>query len=412
MKKKLVEFVNTSLEIDGKQIIKNISFAVNDDEIIALIGKSGSGKSTILKLLSKIISPTQGEVRYYSDISNQKISMVFQNFALFPWLNVEENISTVLEARNIAEDKIRHKTASIIDMIGLSGYEKAYPKELSGGMKQRVGIARALAVEPEIMIMDEPFSALDVLTANTLKSDLIDIWKDSQIPLKSILIVTHNIEESVLLADRVIVLSSSPGSIVADIDIELNRPRSAKDIHFENYTEQLYSYFIAGNSSAGSSAINVDLYYKVPYFSSFYGLLECLSGELGSALLGELEDKCDLNTSEILSATNFLAILKFISIQDNKVSLTPAGKMLTESDIKQRKKIFAEHLNKNLPIIPYICDVLSSKPERRAPKERFMTLLEDRLSKKDAQEALKAITHWGRYSGLFFYNSHTAEYYN
>jgi NitT/TauT family transport system ATP-binding protein len=413
MKKKLLEFDSVSFEPDQKKILNNINFCINDDEIIALVGKSGSGKSTILKLIVQIIKPTKGEVRYFNGIDSSKIAMVFQNFALFPWLSVEENISTVLEARNIAEDKINYKTASVIEMIGLSGYEKAYPKELSGGMKQRVGIARALAVEPEIMIMDEPFSALDVLTANTLKSDLIDIWRDTKIPLKSILIVTHNIEEAVSMADKVIVLSSSPGSIIAEIEIDIDRPRSPKDIYFDKYVEQLYGYFISSEQGKSAQGFRVvDLYYKVPYFSSFIGLLNCIGGETGGTLLSDLEEKSDLNTSQILSVTAFLEILKFIVIKDNLVVLTPAGKMITEADIKQRKKIFAEHLIKHLPIISYICDVLRSKAERRAPRERFITLLEDRLSKKDAQEALKAITHWGRYTGLFFYNSHTGQYYN
>lgn len=412
MKNKLLEFAGVGLQIADKEIIRDINFEINQDEIVAMIGKSGSGKSTILKLVLQIIKQTQGQVSYHNGITGDKISMVFQNFALFPWLTVEENIQTVLEARGMSKDQIARKTASVIELIGLSGYEEAYPKELSGGMKQRVGIARALVVEPEIMIMDEPFSALDVLTSNTLKNDLIDIWRDSQIPLQSILIVTHNIEEAVMLADRVIVLSSSPGSIVAEIEIELERPRSSKDEYFNGYVDKLYSYFTSLQGSADyQKPTHVDIYYKVPYFSSFYGLLECVQNEAGKISLSDLDDKCDLNTGEIISATSFLEVLKFISLKDNIVALTQGGHDLVESSIQQRKRIFAEHLMKNLPIIAYICNILKSKRHKNAPKERFLSLLEDRLMPQEAQQTLRAVTHWGRYAELFFYDSRTGLYY-
>ncbi len=411
MKNKLLEFSSVCLKFNTP-IIEDINFTLNSDEIIALIGKSGSGKSTILRLVSKLIEPTTGQVNYFGDLEREKISMVFQNFALFPWLTVEENIAIGLEARGINASTIKSKCQNVIELIGLSGYEDAYPKELSGGMKQRVGIARSLLVEPEIMLMDEPFSALDVLTAGNLKSDLIDIWMDNKIPLKSIIIVTHNIEEAVMLADRVIILSSSPGTIVSQINIDLARPRNAKNTEFSKYVDLIYGYFTASQQKNQTSSV-IDIYYKVPFFSSniLYGLLEFIDSYSEQIAISFLDGKCGLNTSEVISATEFLTLLQFLRICDSQISLTAAGKLLIESDIPQRKKIFAEHLMKNLPIISYIYDILKERKDHSAPRDRFLILLEDHQSRSDAKETLRAITNWGRYVELFFYDDQNARYY-
>jgi NitT/TauT family transport system ATP-binding protein len=243
MTTRLLEFTDISLQYDNKKVVNNINFNINKQEIVALVGKSGSGKSTLLKMICQIIMPTSGKINYCNNITSDKIAMVFQNFALFPWLTVAENIAVVLEEKGLSKQQIERKVAAQIELIGLEGHQNAYPKELSGGMKQRVGIARALAVEPEIMLMDEPFSALDVLTANILKADLIDLWCDNKIPLKSILIVTHNIEEAVMIADKVIVLASNPGTIAAQITIDSTRPRSPQDQNYANYVSTIYSYF-------------------------------------------------------------------------------------------------------------------------------------------------------------------------
>jgi NitT/TauT family transport system ATP-binding protein len=411
MKSKLLEFSSVGLKFNTP-IVEDINFILNADEIIALIGKSGSGKSTILRLVARLIDPTYGQVGYFNGLQREKISMVFQNFALFPWLTVEENIAVGLEARAIPSEIIKSKCQNIIELIGLSGYENAYPKELSGGMKQRVGIARSLLVEPEIMLMDEPFSALDVLTANNLKSDLIDIWMDNKIPLKSIIIVTHNIEEAVMLADRVIILSSNPGMIVSDIKVDLARPRNNKNVEFYKYVDLIYSYFTA-NQQQNQKSRNMDIYYKVPFFSSniLYGLLEFISNYSDKISISFLDGKCGLNVSEVISATEFLALLQFLRIQDTAITLTTAGKLLIEADIPQRKKIFAEHLMKNLPIISYIYDILKDRSDNSAPRDRFLILLEDHLSRSDAEETLKSITNWGRYVELFFYDDQAGRYY-
>jgi NitT/TauT family transport system ATP-binding protein len=412
MTKQMLQFKSIGLQYDGKQILEDISFELHEEEIVALIGKSGSGKSTILRIMAELIEPSSGEVRFFNEMKGEKMSMVFQNFALLPWLTVEENIAMVLESRKISREQIQRITDDIIHLIGLNGYEMAYPKELSGGMKQRVGIARAMAVEPEIMLMDEPFSALDILTANTLKGDLIDLWMDNKIPLKSILIVTHNIEEAVMLADKILILSSNPGKIISEIKIDLPRPRNPKDINFIKYVDQVYSYFVLSQQSKGKSNINiVDIYYKVPAFFSLYGLLEFIGDHSGKIAISQLESKFNLDISDMLSALHFVEVLRFATAADNNVFLTNAGKMLVESDIQQRKKILAEHLMAHLPIISYIYSLLKERPNNSAPRERFLILLEDHLSTQDAFDALNSITHWGRYAELFFYNVKTGKYY-
>jgi NitT/TauT family transport system ATP-binding protein len=411
MKNKLLEFSSVGLKFDTL-IVENINFALNGDEIVALIGKSGSGKSTILRLMSGLIEPTSGKISYFEGLQRERISMVFQNFALFPWLTVEENIAIGLEAKGVNSATIKHKCQDLIELIGLGGYERAYPKELSGGMKQRVGIARSLLTGPEILLMDEPFSALDVLTANNLKSDLIDIWIDNKIPLKSIAIVTHNIEEAVMLADRVIILSSSPGRIISEIHVDLARPRHSKDIEFSRYVDLIYSYFTVHQQQSQDSK-SIDIYYKVPLFfpNVLYGLLELIDSYSKKIPVSLLDGKCDLNISEIISAVEFLALLQFLHAHDSRISLSVPGRLLIESSAPQRKKIFAEHLMKNLPIMPYIYDILKERSDHSAPRERFLMLLEDHQSRSDAIETLKAVTNWGRYIELFCYDDQNARYY-
>jgi NitT/TauT family transport system ATP-binding protein len=417
-KNTMLEFSSVSLSYGDKPIIENINFNLKEGEIVALIGKSGSGKSTMLRITAGLIKPTAGEVKYFNqtqDTNNlcEKISMVFQSFALLPWLTVAENIAMVLEAKRVNQQEINTRVESIIELIGLKGYEAAYPKELSGGMKQQVGIARALAVEPEIMLMDEPFSALDVLTANTLKSDLVDLWMDNKIPLKSILIVTHNIEEAVMLADRVIILSSNPGTIISEIAVDLPRPRNVKDPEFAKYVDEVYGYFISVQQTEKNKNLQIaNIYYKVSCSSAstLYGILEFVSDNSGRIALSLLEGKYDLDSSDIISATSFLELLKFAHLEDTEIVLTSAGKILIESDLQQRKKIFAEHLMRNLPIISYIHDILKERKDHTAPRERFLTLLEDHLSPDDAIQTLKSITNWARYTELFFYDNKTGKY--
>jgi len=405
----LLDFSSVSLKYNDQYVIQDINLNIEGGEIVALIGKSGSGKSTILRLISKLIDPSEGEIKYYDKLKKEKISMVFQNFALLPWLNISENINAVLEAQNIPEIEIKERTKNIINLVGLDGYQAAYPRELSGGMKQRVGIARALAAKPQIMLMDEPFSALDVLTANTLKNDLMDLWIGQKIDLESIIIVTHNIEEAIMLADKIVILSSKPGRIVLETKVDLPRPRDPKDPKFIALVEKLYGHFISDNKTSKVS----DIYYPVPLFpvNAFYGLLKIIKDSSNVLTLSSLERQSKVNASKLLYVIDFLELIKFVKTKDNTVSLLPAGQILLESNNKQRKKLFSEHLIRNLPIVSYIHETLKARPLRKAPRSRFLSLLEDRFSKEEAVDTLRAVTNWGRYIELFFYDDRSQQYY-
>lgn len=224
--------------------LREISFTVIDGEFIALVGPSGCGKSTLLRILAGLISPTDGTVLYKAKVQksvNLDSAMVFQSFALFPWLTVRGNVELGLEARGLSQETRRKKAAYFIDKVGLDGFEEAYPRELSGGMKQRVGLARALTVEPKLLCMDEPFSALDPLTALTLREEVLMLWEDPSMPVNTIIMVTHIIEEAVLMADRVLVLSSHPGTLLADIPIPLARPRDKNDPLVDELSDKIFS---------------------------------------------------------------------------------------------------------------------------------------------------------------------------
>lgn len=405
----LLDFSAVSLKYNDQYIIQDINLNIEGGEIIALIGKSGSGKSTILKLISKLIQPSEGVVKYHDKLKKEKISMVFQNFALLPWLNISENIEAVLEAQNLAIGEIKERTQNIINLVGLDGYQAAYPRELSGGMKQRVGIARALAAKPQIMIMDEPFSALDVLTANTLKNDLMDLWIGQKIDLESIILVTHSIEEAVMMADKIVILSSKPGRIILETKVDLPRPRDPKNPEFIALVEKLYGHFISDNKTSKVS----DIYYQVPIFSvnALYGLLKVIKDNSNMLTLSSLEKQSKVSPSKLLYVIDFLELIKFVKTKDNTVSLIASGQILLESNNKQRKKLFSEHLIRNLPIISYIYETLKARPLHIAPKSRFLSLLEDRLPKDEAADTLKAVTSWGRYTELFFYNDRSQQYY-
>lgn len=421
-KRKLVELTSVSLTLNEKSILSDINLIAHEGEIIALLGKSGCGKSTILRLITGSLSPTEGEITYYSNgdkTDSPRMSMVFQTFALFPWLTVEENIALGLEAKNEKDDVIKAKTAEAVSMMGLQGSEGLYPKEISGGMKQRVGIARALVTAPEIMIMDEPFSALDILTANSLKSDLIDLWAEDKISLKSIILITHSIEEAVMLANKVVIVGRKPGRIVDLIDIDLKHPRNSTSPDFVKYVERVYEAFRLSDGSDGKETNNmhakaVDLYYKVPFTSTniLYGVLNSIASYNGEMSFNALE-KYRSSIDNFLEIIDFIEVLKFIEVRNMKIKLTAAGNILLKASQQTKQKLFSEHLMHNIPIISYIDNVLHERRERGggvAHKKRFLSLLEDRLQDIDAEEVLKAATYYGRYAKIFTYDAKKNEY--
>src|SRR5579864_9312530 len=224
-------------------VLDDVNLSLREGEMVGLLGRSGSGKSTLLRIVAGLLEPTAGEILWRDKPvrgPTEGVAMVFQSFALFPWLTVQENVELGLEARGVSRAEREKRADDAIDLIGLGGFASAYPKELSGGMRQRVGFARALVVHPELLLMDEPFSALDVLTAETMRTDIIDLWIEGRLPVRSVLMVTHNIEEAVLMSDRILILSSNPGRIMAEIKITLPHPRNRDDPRFRQQVDEIY----------------------------------------------------------------------------------------------------------------------------------------------------------------------------
>jgi NitT/TauT family transport system ATP-binding protein len=401
-------------------VLDDIQLQMHEGEIVALLGKSGSGKSTLLRIIAGLIKASAGQVLYRGNKVSapvRGIAMVFQNFALLPWLTVLQNVELGLEAMGISRHERRTRALQAIDTIGLDGFESAFPKELSGGMRQRVGFARALVVNPDILLMDEPFSALDVLTADNLKSDLIDLWEAKKTNTKGILFVTHNIEEAVLLADRIIVFGSDPGYIRAELKVDLSHPRNEQDTHFRNLVDNIYTLMtthptdLKGQRQREQKLKRVDLGYRLPDadISELTGLLETMddSERNGCIDLPELAESLHLNIDDLFPLTEVLEILRFAYVDKGDLALSPSGKLFANADILERKKIFATHLTHYVPLARHIRRVLDERPGHRASKERFLNEIEDFLSEEEAERVLRIIIDWGRYAEIFAYDSNT-----
>lgn len=400
------------------KVLDSINLSIKDGEIVALLGKSGSGKSTLLRIIAGLLPPTEGEVLFNGapvQADSQGIAMVFQTFALFPWLTVLENVELGLEALRIPEKERRKRALEAIDLIGLDGYESAYPRELSGGMKQRVGFARALVVNPSMLLMDEAFSALDVLTAETLKTDFIELWAERKIPIKSVLLVTHNIEETVLMADRILLLDANPGRIAAEVRVDMPHPRDRQSMAFRNMVDYIYMLITSGMQKrdfatpvpAAERGIHEKLAHVSP--NQMSGLMEALAAAPyhGRADLPELDQTFGLGTEDVLHLVEALRLLKFAEVAAADISLTPAAKQFVDSDTQKRKQIFSEQLIQNVPLGAYIHRVLQERPGNQAPRIRFLARLEDHMAENDADEALTAVTSWARYAELFAYDDNT-----
>jgi NitT/TauT family transport system ATP-binding protein len=416
----LKEITQSFTKSEGRElkVLDKVSLTLKEGEIVGLLGKSGSGKSTLLRIIAGLIEPSAGSVTFNGRSNHvSDISMVFQTFALFPWLTVLQNVELGLEAQGVPEKDMRKRALEAIDLIGLDGYESAYPRELSGGMKQRVGFARALVVNPSLLLMDEPFSALDVLTAETLKTDLIDLWIEKKIPLKSILLVTHNIEEVVLMCDRIVILSSNPGMVADIIKVDLPHPRDRQSQAFTNMVEQIYRLMTSGMQKRGlgpAAKAELTMHDKLPRVSpnQLAGLMEELVAPPynGRADLPALDQALGLGTEDILHLVEALRILKFADVIEGDIHMKAAGRSFVDADTQKRKQIFAEHLIQNIPLASYLYSVLQGRPGNTAPRIRFITRLEDHMAEEDAVEALSAVTSWGRYAELFAYDDNTETY--
>ena len=395
-------------------VLDGVNLSLREGEMVALLGRSGSGKSTFLRILAGLLPPSDGRVEYRGRPVTEPmhgIAMVFQSFALFPWLTVLGNVELGLEAQGVSAAERRRRAVAAIDTIGLDGFESAYPKELSGGMRQRVGFARALVVNPDILLLDEPFSQLDVLTAETLRNDMLDLWLERRIPTKGILMVSHNIEEAVDLADRILIFSSDPGRISAEVPVHLPHPRSPEDAVFRQIVDQVYTLLTTVPGRDGRRGVKpepIGLGYRLPdaAVQQLTALIEKLSEEPynGRADLPHLADEENLAMDELLPLIELLQLLGFAHVSGGDIELTMAGRRYAEADMLSRKQIFAEALVKQVPLAAHIRRVLDERPGHRAPAARFLRELEDHLSEEEAERVLDTVINWGRHAEIFAYD--------
>ena len=401
---------------DGENLIvlDDINLSLAEGQIVGLLGRSGSGKSTLLRLISGLARPTAGSIMYRGHPvvgPAPGIAMVFQSFALFPWLTVLENVELGLEALGLPEAEIRKRALAGIDLIGLDGYESAYPRELSGGMRQRVGFARALVVHPNILLMDEPFSALDVLTAETLRTDFLELWGDGRLPIKGVILVTHNIEEAVLMCDRILVFSRNPGHIIEEIKVPLRQPRSRLEPAFRDLVEHIY---VALTAHAGPSAPRTTQIYSagidtvLPRISAnaLAGLLETIAGAPynGTADLPIIASSLQMEVDDLFPIAEALQLLRFAEIEGGDIRLTDAGKQFAEAAVDDRKKLFARQLLTYVPLANHIRRVLQERASHSASKSRFLDELEDHMTTESAEQTLRAVVAWARFAEAFAYD--------
>ncbi len=401
-------------------VLDNIDMELKKGEIVALVGKSGSGKSTLLRIIAGLIRPTTGNICYQGTPIDQPvpgISMVFQSFALMPWLTVLQNVELGLEAQGISAEERRKRSLKAIDMIGLDGFESAFPKELSGGMRQRVGFARALVVNPDILLMDEPFSALDVLTTENLRGDLLDLWLEHKIPIKSIFLVTHDITEAAIMADRIIVFNSNPGSIHAELEVEFPYPRNPDDPKVRELIDSVYTILTSPERDLRHFAFGsyqhkiIDIKYPLPpvVVSVMIGLIEEIVSDPHKEIfhLQDLSESLHMDIEDLFPVIELLDMLHFAEITDGEIKLTKTGKSFADADILDKKEIFAQHLMRYIPLVKDIRDQLDAAEGHSIPEEHFLNELDDNMINADAKNVLKTVIDWGRYAEIFAYNGNT-----
>jgi NitT/TauT family transport system ATP-binding protein len=402
-------------------VLDDVNVTLQTGEIVGLIGRSGSGKSTLLRIVAGLLAPTAGEVIWRGQPVRGPapgIAMVFQSFALFPWLTVEENVELGLEAQGIPRAQREKLGGEAIDLIGLGGYESAYPKELSGGMRQRVGFARALVVHPDLLLMDEPFSALDVLTAETLRTDLIDLWTEGRLPVKSILMVTHNIEEAVLMCDRVLMFSSNPGRVAQDIPVPFPHPRNRLDPAFRQLVDDIYALMTrrAPSPAPATPVAPADAPFAAPLHhvstNLLSGLMEALARPPyeGRADLPALAGALQLEADELLPIGETLQLLRFAELEEGDIRLTEIGRQFVLADTEHRKKLFAAALLAHVKLAAAIRRTVDERWNHRASAVRFRDELEDHMSPDYAEETLRATIGWGRYAELFSFDEEAQQF--
>jgi NitT/TauT family transport system ATP-binding protein len=406
------------------QVVSPTNIKIMPGKILALLGPSGCGKSTLLRMLTGLSRPSAGEVLWHGQKLTDEppnVGIVFQSFALFPWLTVFQNVEAPLEAHGVPPIERHRRALHILDAVGLDGFENAYPKELSGGMKQRVGFARALVIEPEVLFMDEPFSALDVLTAETLRGELLELWVDKKIPTRAIFIVTHNIEEAVVLADRVIVLASNPARIREDFEITLPQPRSRKSEPFEALVDHIYrvltqpdiQHEIPAETKPSPASVATPppapRYLMLPHVRAggIAGFLEILADHGGREDLHRISHQLMLESDDLLPIVDACVLLGFATVEQGDAEITGLGREVANGDIQQRKRLFRDAVLAHVPVLQQMSSALQAKADGTMLLEFFHDLLDEHFSEDEVRRQLDTAIQWGRYAELFDYDSVT-----
>jgi len=402
------------------QVISATDLSIVPGEILALLGPSGSGKSTMLRMLTGLSTPSAGKVFWHgTPIAEAEInvSIVFQSFALFPWLTVLENVEAPLQARGVAQAERRERSLKMLDMVGLDGFESAYPKELSGGMRQRVGFARALVVEPEVLFMDEPFSALDVLTAENLRSELLELWAKKTMPTQAVFIVTHNIEEAVLLADRIVVLGRNPGHIRTDFQVQLPQPRDRKSEPFTQLVDYIYKVLTrpdaepaAAPDQQGGPRVRDQRqmrYQMLPHArpGGIAGLLELLLDKGGRDDIYRLADDLAFEIDDLLPIVDAAQLLGFLTIEEGDAAITPSGEEFANSEILRQKELFRDAAVENVLLLRQIRRALEAKSDHSVPEDFFLDMLDEQFSEDETRRQVETAVNWGRYAELFDFDA-------
>jgi len=395
-------------------VLDQIDLQIRAAEVLAILGASGCGKSTLLRVLAGLIPPSSGEVLYRGQPvtgPNPGVAMVFQTFALFPWLTVLDNVELGLSAIGVEPEERRKRALHMIDLIGLDGFETAFPKELSGGMRQRVGFARALAVQPDILLMDEPFSALDALTAENLRTDLLELWLGRRFPTRAIAIVTHSIEEAVFMADRIIVLSANPAHIVEEIRPEIPHWRDRHAPEFQRAVEHVYEVLTGDRARRLQHA--KPLIPRLPYASVglITGLVELVQNEGGRAELAKVGAELQFDVEDLLPAVEAAEMLGFATAREGDLELTPQGKAFAEATVQDKKEIFRKALLSRIAPAREIVQQLAEHEGHRMSAETFLDALERHFSFEEARRQLNILVGFGRYAEAYAFDETTDELY-
>lgn len=400
----------------ARLVLDKVNFQLKEGEIIALLGKSGSGKSTMLRIMAGLIPADHGEMTYrdktiFGPVAG--IAMVFQSFALFPWLTVQQNVELGLEAQGVPAGERERRADEVLELIGLAGFGGALPRELSGGMKQRVGIARALVTNPDVLLMDEAFSALDVLTGETLRNDMLELWEESRIPTKGILVVSHNIEEAVMMADHIIILDSDPGRVRCEVKIDLPRPRDVESVEVRALIDEVYGLMTMRHpqeANTGDGATH-HLGYRLPDtdISRIEGVLDLLADTPfnGRADLPQLAEEAELSDEELFPTYEALGLLGLAVIEKGDISLTNLGQRYVEADQANKQELFGQQLLTHVPLAAHIRRNLETEANGSLPEARLIELLEEFMKEDEAKRVLEIAIEWGRYGEVYEYDYHT-----